>query len=1186
MLLPLLSTGGIAYPGFTTLTGKNLIIWGPHDPITPILNLSDADFRNSVNIGGYKFGIAVKGLVSSYDEGQTMEIVTSEDWSNPQLVPGCKVEFYGSVSNTHNVYGTQPSWVLNALGTGIQLLFSGKIDDVQMSGDPSTGSGISYSCRGWMAWADLVDVVLDFPNGFRLPERIYNADPTDDQAEYKRSIKKSTALITNASFYKYTPFGYTGIAPPDLIHGSGAPQNTAANRKMKVGEIIKDLFGSHGLRLKREGVVPDSWDYINQAGIAPYVQAELDTLSFIPDKTVLAGMKFLEAIKYVVRRTYPNYSVWVDRAKIWHFTPVLDNLTTDAQAPVDVFLPAKWASSRLGVILLKLAEPVGGNDKRVFGKLIQGSIAQRISDRYTAVRIVGHEIVVTSEASTLNGSLKNQWGYGNAAQQTNLQSGYMAGGLDSSVNRHWDRGDANMGIPVYKMEALTGTVVKISFKGGYRSELWPHTNDEWNGTTVLLASSLNLVQTGTFSWVQAAERYTVLDCYNILDIDGAGTPGFALEVEGRNQLSPGAFITEFSSGSSGGAQIQLTDDFGLETTISPNQLSVTYRMFKIEETTATYGDSLNSDPSTPCNIRGIVALGNGRTNSPSGGIPGNPNPGSLEAFGQSLGGTAATAMGRLHSKAGGGGEFWFGGSLIIPFSALRRGSQKLTNGGQGIPNQCVRGGSLPAPEVKVVYEKSTQTFREIRVPALAPSGEETFAGTSYIISGVRRELVIKAERFIDNSQKPEFEKLAAAILRTVSDLEPSGDWEWIETSRYLSLSDLHFRLDVDWYHQWGIGVGVGGGNNTGIRQAVVTRISYDFESETATMSLDTRYNPLGAYSYDTLRDAIISAKRLKEIEEARQKSERTKQCLDSIQSYRPTNELILPQCQDAVLTSSGPGKGKPGSPVSCHATDDMVKLSIGPEGTAAAGSGGGYALSQYPNNFSLNEGIGWYLDPFFDTLGNLFFYDRYGGIQAGDRSALTEGNKLHPSINVDNTNANWKNDPLRKSQEMASLALSLLRYLFGANSAEPIQTKYNTVTNYNPTTGVVTLTYDNLIVNGYTNGLIAINGGPTNQPLLYVASNTAGTVTLKLPGGGYPPAGDILVGDHVYLMAQRKPLPNSSLAAGTRMLKDTAGTWFAVEPTGVVKAVTISGATDFTPIAAYNAGGAAPVFSKIPAILL
>jgi len=1175
-LLPFLPSGGIAYPGFSNLTGKNLQIFSPHDSVTPILDLDDEDFEDLVELNGQKFGIAVQNLTVGYDEGSSLTLVTSEDWSNPAILPGCTVLFRATINKIHDIT-TQPSWVQNAGTTGQALLFSGKVDDVSLSGDPESGSGASYSCKGWMFWASLVSVHLKFPSGFKLPERLYNYDSTDDSAEYKRSIKKAATFITGKSAYNYAPFGYTGIAPPNASYGTGAPINSTDNKKMKVGEILKDLFASHGESLKREGCVPDSWVPYDGTGTLPWVQAELDGLDAIPDKIVLVGTNFLDAVKQILRKSYPNYSVMVDRSKVWHFTPILDNLKTTAQSPSDILAPDKWLATRLGVITLKLAEPVGGGDTRVFGKLIKGNLSHKISDRYTAVRIVGHEKVVTSEASTLNATLKPAWGQGNASQQTNLQSGYMQGGLESSVNRHWDRGDNNLGIPLYKCEVVSGTICKLTFKG-FNSELWPHTNDEWNGNTVLLGNSLNEIQSGNWIWVQSSGRYTVLDCYNVANV-GDGNPGFALEVEGRGQLIPLAVQTEHSSGNEQGARIQLTDDFGLETTVAPNQLSVTHRMFKIEETTTTIGDSLNSDPSTPCNIRGIVALG-GRPNQPSGGIPGQPGPSTLEEFGQSLGGTAMSAFGRLQSKAGNGGEFWFGGSLIIPFSALRRAQQKHT-GGAGVPNFCQRGGALPSNEVKVVYEKSTQTFRETRVPALAPSGEETFAGTAFLTAGVRRELLIRAERWIDDSQQAEFDKFAAMILRTVSDLEPSGDgWEWIETSKYLSLIDLHFRLMIDWYHSWGGPVGGGGGQIVGIQQAVVTRISYDFESDSCTMSLDSRYNPLGSYGYDNLQEAFISAKRIKEIEEARAKAERTRQCYDALHSLHPASDYpVHPLCQDQVVRSSGPGKGKPSPPLSCHGTDDGVNASMGAEGAAAAGSSGGYAGSQYASTFSLSSGIGWYLEPFFDTQGNLFFYDRFGGVQAGDASALVAGVSTHPNIAVGSGNSNWKNDPLRKSHEMASLALALLNNILGADPAEPAQTKYNTVSDYNSGTGVVTLTYDNMNTNAFSNGMLVISSGPTDSPLVYIASNTAGTITLKTPGGGLPSTDKIPIGSHVYVMAQRKPLPGGSYAAGTRMFKN-GSTWYGVQPDGTIKSATITGSTNFVP----GATPAATITTALPSV--
>ena len=1170
MTIPLLPSGSIAAPGIGRIRDKLLRIYFVKNPTILAYEIDDDGFQDGVFLGtDRKVGIGIRTLESSYDEGTTLVFDTTEDWSAPSITPGSRVTFHANVEELYTAT-SQPDWVTNAGSTGQRLLFSGKIDEAKLSGDASSGYGITYIVRGWIFWANSVPVTLTFANGARLPERIYNADPSDDPAEYKRSIKKSTVAVTG-QIYNYAPYGLTGIRGPTATHATGLDINTQSNKMMNAGEIIKDLIASHGLTLKAEGCVPDNWDPYYGTGAKPFVDAELDAMTMVPSKIILADMKFLEAIRTILRYTYPNYSVWIDADKVWHFTAVLDNLKETATKIADVLSPSYWLPSRLGVITLKLAEPVGNGDTRVFGRLLGGTISSKTSDRYTAVRIIGAEVTTTSEASTSNGSLRPVWGNGNEIQRLNLQAGYKNGGLEASSHRHWDRGDANYGIPVYSATQLTATTIKIVFKG-YRSELWPHTNDEWNGSTLLLANSLNHVQSGTFIWTDNAEKFTIIDSYNVTDV-GDGNPGYAVEIDATGHLTLAASIeTEVTTGHQRGAQIQLSDDWGHSTTLAPNQLSVTYRFYEL--VTTTPGDSINTNPGTPCNARAIIPTVPARANSPAGGYPGFGS-GDLVQFGQSLGGTAATMLGRLHSKAGAGGEFWFGGKLIIPFAALRNAQQKHRGDTQS-PDFCKRGGAVEAPEVKVVYEKTTESYHEIRVPA-----GESFAGTAYIISGVQRELIVKVNDFIDASQQTEFENLARMILRSVSDLEPTGDgWQWIDCRRFLSLVDLHFRLGVNFYRPPNIAVG--GSAPFSLQHAVVTKITFDFVTDTVTTSLDTRYNPLGSYSYETLANALVSAKRLKSIEEARAKAARARQCAESLQSQRVSgSDLVSPICTDNIVKSTGPGRGRPINVVNCHPTEDLVPTTDGILTPTSADNAAGYSASEVSSTVNLSSGMAPALEPFRDTRGMLFFYDRRGAVLRGDESSLDEGESEHSDVLVDNAFAGWKEMPLRKSHEMGSLALSLLRYLLGADASEPAQTNYNSVAEYDADLGHITLRYDNLVADAYINGMVVISDGPGNKPVLYIGDHTDGLIILKEPAGGFPAAEDIPEGAHIFIVAQRKPIPDDTFASGTRMFKDTNGDWFAVEPDGTIKAVTVSGATNFAPTCTYDAGGSPPVLADV-----
>lgn len=1176
-LLALLPHGGSVFPGFSRLKQKRLVIYYPTNSEVIQHDIQDTHFAEGYELqvnSGYKVGIAISRITSAYDEGQTMEIVTNEDWSYPMIGVGARVEFWAEVSEVH-VASKEPAWVQNAQGTGQKLLFSGKIESVRQFAAAGEGSGVSYLCRSWIHFGSFIDVVNEFGNGYRLPERLYNVDSTDDPVEYKRSIKGSTSAPTSP-LYNYAPWGLSGILGATGTHASGAATNTTNNKKMTVKEIIIDLFASHGKQLKREGIVPSTWGHINGTGTKPYVEAELNALTFVPDKIILSGIKFLDAIKSVLRKSYPNYGIWVDRSRVWHFTPILDNLSPSATNASQILNPGFWVDTRLGIVGIRLAEPEAGDTGRVFGRLARGDAGSDTSDRYTAVRIVGHEIVTTEEVSVADGTLLPAWGNGSAPVQTNLESGYQHQGPAASVNRHWDRGDTGNGIPLYKTVAGSGTKIRLYFKGHF-SELWPHTTDEWNGTSCLYCPTYGLAVAGSgiFTWYQHAQRFTILDCENVTDI-GDGEPGYWVEIDPEGALTTSSIQTYLSGGNWAGARIQLADDLALPTTVNPNLASMTYRMFSISSTTITREDqTITDNPAEVCQARAYLPTGPLRPDA-MGQTPGVAGPTNLLEFGQSLGGTSISALGRIHSQAGPGGEFWFAGKLIIPLAAIRRGKTKQN---RTTPDVCKRGGAILNEGLKVVITRTTESFREVRVPPLSSSGEETFGGTAAIVAGVRRELIIKSDDFIDASQATEYEKLATALFRTTADIEPSGEgFTFIAPEKYLSLIDLHFRLDLDFYRTFA----VGGLAPWGLKNAIVTRIDYDFSSGEAIMSMTKSHNPLGSFEYDSLRDALVSAKRVREIDAARRREQRARQCANSYQKITPIAEYQGHLCTDLLERSSGPNRGKAPPPVNCHASDDLIETPDGIEVTATGGSGG-YPSGGYPTTFDLSSGLGWQVLPFRDTLGRLYLYDRSGGILRGDESAIVEGEELHPNAIGTEALAGWDEPPLRRGHEMATLALNMFSYLTGLDPATPAQTIYNIVEDYDDATGIITLHYNNLVVSAYANGLAAISDGPDPLPHLYIDDNDEGTITLKEPSKGFPSAAIIKPGAHIYIVAQRKPLPGSGFARGTRMFKDSAGDWFGVEPDGTIEKATVTGSTNFVPAATTTTGS--PVFTPIPKIV-
>lgn len=1175
-LLPYMPSGGSSYPGFSTLTGKALEIYHPLNPTTPLYTVTDDDFRDGFEVGGATVPISVPRLSVNYLEGKTLTIQVIEDWTSPFIPLNATIKFYANIPETWTQGGSL-GWTKNEGSTGQSLIFAGRVSAVAQTGVEGEGYGAVYTCRGLLYYANMVSVVTAIPDkdGIQIPRRYYNVDGTDNRSLWRQSIKKNSSFLSGG-MYNYAPYGDTGIRSANTTHASGMPQNLNDNQKMTVGEIIKDLFGSHGEPLKKEGVIPSDWNPETDDGTTPYVQAELDLLDIVPGETGFSGStSFIEAIRQIIKTTYPNYAVWVTDAGIWHFTPILDNLKETANDEEHVLDPAQWKSTRLPTVAVKLAEPEPADDATgraageiIYGRLIRAGISQGTDDRYTAVRITGSETVETSEASTQKGNLTPAWGGGNAAAQAALQSGYVAGGPEASTHRHYDRGDNNLGIPIYKAVAIDTANSELYFKG-YQSELWPHTNYEWNGTSCLLApAGLGSLSSGTYSWFETAERYSILESWNVDDV-GDGTPGYKIKVFGLNVATLRTILTHDAYQA---ARIQLTDDFGIPTTINPNQLSLTFREFQIEESSRTYGSQYNNNAETPCNAR-VIVNGGPLSPVPPDGVKTGAPPGDLLEYGQALGNTHVSALGRIHMNAN-NGNFWFGNKLIIPFAAIKQGRARFeANAFETAKEEfCKRGRATIAPDIQVVYEKSTQEFREVRAPATG------YSGTAAIWAGIERELRIHDNRFVSASQAGNFQSIAEAILATTSDLQPKGDgWEFIEAPRFLSLVDLHIRLDVDLYREFGVGVG----SPYDLKQGVVTGLDFDFANDTVTVEYDSDLNPIGDYGHTSLLDVLTNQKLLKEAEEERQKEARETACRNSYQLPIPvSNDIIHPICDRQVVRSSGPQRGKSKPPVDCHVLGGFPLTADGIVTATPSGSGGGAASD--PSSVNVTSGTGAYFHPFLDERGRLFFYDLFGSFFRGDETALIEGASEHSNVFLGSGDARNQSIPDYRFEEQNQVTHRLLSNLFGAVGASPEKTSYNVVESYDEDTGIITLVRNNLTVDAYINGRAVISDGPNAMPVLYIDDNTADTVTLRDPGSGYPSESLIPAGTHIFVVAQRKPYPSGSgLSEDDYVFKDSNGDWFTLSEDGTTtKAQIVSGTeNDFRPELEAHGTPADPVWS-------
>lgn len=1173
MLLPLLPRAGVISPALSRLKDKRIVIRDHRDRTTVVYDIGDDAFHAGFQPDPshqYRVFIDLNQLTVSYLNGQSITITVAEDWAKPIFQSGQVLEFYARVPRLWTAAG-QAAWLQNAQATGVALLFSGKIASSSHFGDAEKGFGTTYHAHSWVHFARYVPILTPVAPGssLALPERIYNADKVlDDPVEWRKSIKGASSYLSGVSHTAIAPWAYSLIYHPQRF-GLTAEQ---IEQKLTCGQILKDLFQSQWRRLQLEGVIPDDWDGGAGTGTKPYVDPELDAMDFVPEKITLNEMKFLEAVRYILQRCYPNYSVYVDRGRIWHFTPVLDNLQDTASDPSDILNPNQWAATRLPVVSIPMAEPDGSG--RIRGRLITGNAASSTDDRYTAVRIVGANVTEVTEVTNTSGRLLPAWGR-SPVEIANSQSAYRASGLGSSEKRHWERGDNGWGVPIYSVSEILHEGdpkgrLKVYFKGG-RSELWPHTNDEWNGTTCLILESLASIR-GGMSFVSNGYRFTVVDSENVTDI-GDGDPGYWVLLDNStNQLAGSSLTTVVTSGDYAGAHLQLTDDFGFVTTQNQNQLSTTYKLYTIQSDDYT-GDLYNDNASTPCNARAVVFNGAQRPNPPA----------NLLEFGQSLGGTQTTMLGRIHSATKpGDGQFWFAGKLIIPFAALRQGKTRYDQSSQGTTRFCEPGKAAEAPEVKVLYERSTTEYREVRAPAYGPGRSDTWAGSAHLLHGVQRELTIIINDFTDESQLPEYTKLARAILQTVSNVEPHGDgWAFHGVPDYLSLIDLHFRLAVDFFRVFAPLQRP----PLGIEQSVVTEITYDFGANEVTFNLSTEYNPLGQFSLETLKDAITSVRLLKAAERLRVKRQRALECAQSYQLDRPASGLANPLCDNQVQHSAGPRRGRNPLPVDCHATDGLIIANLGISTPSASDSAGGYEAGSFDADADVTSGMGWYYQPFFDSRGSLFAYDRDGGIQRLANPSLTYGATYQAAMFIDNTDDTWRERPIRASHDMAQFSANVLKHLIGIELPVVPATIYGVVTDYDAGSGKITLRYDTLEVNEYQYGIALWNNGGDGAPFYQIASNTNDSVTLADPGSGFP--ADIEIGSHIFIVAQRRPVPSPSDFDDPRhtiIAKDSRGSWISVEQDGTISAVSIDDVTAFRPVATLAAG--TPTFNTIPSAFL
>ena len=303
---------------FEELRGKKLKVWSAATSRVLVVqdgNAADADATLQIDEGfrdGYGYGVtggdgadrAVFTVVSLRASRDGREFVFSlQDFTNANtfgLGPGDVVEFSCELGSTISPGGGSfPAWHAALLAEGsAHVIFRGFIDELQRADGTNGSKEFIVRCVDALQWADRQKVFQSVAEGVNIPWCVFNVDDAGDPDRII-AIKRQDASGAT--------FGET--------FRQGNAKDPAAE-KMTVGEILDYFQKSYASLLVDRGILADPADDLFDA-------AELATFTMTPPKTVFENAGLGSAVRQLIRANIPDHEVTVDpRTRVWHIRPV------------------------------------------------------------------------------------------------------------------------------------------------------------------------------------------------------------------------------------------------------------------------------------------------------------------------------------------------------------------------------------------------------------------------------------------------------------------------------------------------------------------------------------------------------------------------------------------------------------------------------------------------------------------------------------------------------------------------------------------------------------------------------------------------------------------------------------------------------------------------------------------------
>lgn len=1051
------------------------------------------------------------------------------------------VEFWADVGDSVSTSITNfPSWH-HANQSGQIRVFRGRVQ----TKTPKFGEndeGFEVSCSDPMAWADDVTIVRDLGT-VELPHLTINAET--DEREWWQSIKKSNAPTW----------------PTRPTFGTGNP--TTDGGKLTARDVLAYLGDTYASELTSFGV--------KESAVSIFHDDDLEPLTVELPKVDFVSVGFKTAVERVLGFT-PDYGLVVDpKTTQWRIVKtrhtvepgVRTDVTswTDNGSTIDIGVsdtsifsttstdPGYWAlivngdDSRQSAYMTVQSIGVGEITVGAFGSTMpvgsyiypmEGTadqlpvvkfdikndvqnfdVAEDFDGVYTAVSIYSYKQQTEEKIVT-----RYEGGAGSITVPANLQ---QVPAWDTEFEANWsvDKGDREndfgylgTGIQIYDI-TVTGGVSVISYLSAQSA--YGQDQDvllgvgEWEGC----AAYINVHDGNDISDSNPRIASRITNMTVSSSIAGSGQHGYAItlahDLEGHAD-GLGTIYTTSSPGAGGEVDsFIITQDLNLKDLDGGRAVSnfnanfEVYRKWGVSSTASEIIQTENNGAN--CNVTTVANGASVISNPPQAGY----NP------------TASTAapmtfdeLNTFWTQRVGAGNFFTRGFFLkkpqVPPTA----------------NACHT--QPPEPrKIETKYTTSKDSVHQVRIPA---SG---YGGRAFASFGVQRELRVSTDRFVEQEQAPVYEDIARAILRDVSEPQYTGSISLSGVQEWFALSDMlcqcQIRNDDFTYHTVGW-------SYINKFMAPMAAITFDLSTNTTQVQFDRRgvSEKLNARTLESLyvsKDTLFAQneKAAKAALEAQKKAEK---CAAKIE---PAVVPSIPACRVIYPNPGGGGGGGGGFGGGKGPTVPPKQEGQGTnEAPIAAPSSTGGRSNDYRN---FGAGADGFVER--DYEGNVSFWPSTGGMIPGTESGsdFTE---------APTTAYKYRALPQVLKDDLQNIAGGLIgaKTVYAGNQVQGIIGSGSTTT-------VIQISSPGLTASDFADGTLEILDG-TPRPVYSITSNTASTVTLSSAmSEDAPPEGAVAV-----LRAEAKLKKDGTLPAGSTMIQDANGNWFAVEADGTHTSAEVS----------------------------